>query len=365
MDERLRVDIEKRLDAFELGVRLEGGTGVLVLFGASGAGKTTVLNAIAGLVRPDRGEIVIDGRTCFRRARPGESIDLPARLRRVGFVMQDYALFPHMTAAQNVAFALRGGADRRSRAVALLDRVSMAHLADRRPDQLSGGQQQRVAIARALASETHLLLLDEPFAALDAPVRERLQHDLRALQRAMQLVVVLVTHRLEDAFAMGDRIAVMRAGRIEQVGPIDEVFHRPATRGVAEIMGIGNLLHASVVATGPTTTLDWEGLRIDAPADPSLQPGSRVTAYIRPEDVKILYPDRPASPAVSHNVLEAEIVASRQSTTSRILRVRLPNSCEVEVRFPLLSYSPLRLEPGDRVRVALRRDGIVLLGHLG
>ena len=362
---RLGLDIEKKYHAFSLHVQLEAGPGVLVLFGASGAGKTTVLNTIAGLARPDRGEILVNDRVFFRRGRPGTPADLPARLRRVGYVMQDYALFPHMTAAENIAFALRDTADREAKASVLLDRVSMAHLADRRPHQLSGGQQQRVAIARALAGDTRVLLLDEPFAAVDAPVRERLQRDLRALQRELDLIVLLVTHRLEDAFAVGDRIAVLHAGQIRQEGPIEDVFRRPASRGVAEIMGIGNLVHARVVDVGPVTTLDWDGLRLEAPADPALTPGAAITAHIRPDDVKIVYPDRPAGPQVSHNVLDAVIVGVRQSANARILRVRLPNGHDIEVRFPLLSYAPLSLEAGEPVRIALRREGIVVLGPPG
>jgi molybdate transport system ATP-binding protein len=360
----LVVDIEKHFDAFRLRVAFTAEPGVLVLFGASGAGKTTILNAIAGLVRPDRGIIEAGGRTWFARGRPGASIDVPARVRRVGFVMQSYALFPHLTAIDNVGFPLRHDPLASTRALALLDRVSMAHLGERRPDQLSGGQQQRVAIARALASASKVLLLDEPFAALDAPVRERLQRDLLALQRDLGLVIVLVTHRLEDAFAIGDAIAVLRAGEIEQVGPIEDVFHRPATRSVAEIMGIRNLLRARVREVGPVTVLDWNGLRLEAAADPALEAGMEVTAYVRPDDVKIVYPDRPMSPAVAHNLVDAEIVAVQQNATARLVRVRLGNGGEIEVRFPVLSYAQMQLDPGTRIRIALRRNGIVLLGHL-
>ncbi len=360
----LAIDVEKRYDAFRLRAKLTALPGVLVLFGASGAGKTTILNAIAGLVRPDRGTIVAAGRTWFRRGRSGSNVDLPARVRRVGYVMQDYALFPHMTALENVCFPLRRDAGAEPRAHALLDRMSMAHLAGRRPDQLSGGQQQRVAIARALASDSKVLLLDEPFAALDAPVRERLQRDLLALQRDLGLIVVLVTHRLEDAFALGDAMAVLRAGEIEQVGPLEDVFHRPATRGVAEIMGIRNLLRARVTGVGAVTWLDWNGLTLEAPADPTLETGSDVTAYVRPDDVKIVYSDRPMSPAVEHNLVDAEIVTVHQGATARAVRVRLGNGSEIELRFPLLSYANMQLDPGTRIRIALRRNGIVLLGQL-
>jgi molybdate transport system ATP-binding protein len=360
----LAVDIEKSYGTFRLNITLTAEPGVLVLFGASGAGKTTVLNAIAGLARPDRGSIRTGGETWFSRGRPGPSIDLPARVRRVGYVLQDYALFPHMTALENVRFPVRRREDGEARARSLLERVSMGHLGDRRPNQLSGGQQQRVAIARALAGDSHVLLLDEPFGALDAPVRERLQRDLRSLQREMGLIVVLVTHRLEDAFAMGDVIAILRGGTIEQIGPIADVFHRPATRSVAEIMGIRNLLRARVASAGATTTLDWDGILLEAPADPSLAEAEDVTAYVRPDDIKIVYPDRPISRQVSHNLLDATILVARQNASSRLLRIELTNGHELEVRFPALSYAELPLEPGNAVRIAVRRDGIVLLGRL-
>jgi molybdate transport system ATP-binding protein len=359
---RLRVDAERDLPGFQLEASLRVGTEVMVLFGPSGAGKTMLLDLVAGLTPADSGDIMLDGTTFLRRGRPGPAVNLPARERRVGYVLQAYALFPHMTALGNVAYALRRRPDGGARARQLLERVSMAHLADRYPAELSGGQQQRVALARALATGSPLLLLDEPFAALDGAMRTRLQHDLRQLQRELELVMVLVTHQLEDAFAMGDRIAVMRGGRIEQVGPIADVFRRPATRGVAEIMGIRNLIRARVAGTGAATSLDWDGLVLEA-GPSAARPGDDVTAYIRPEDIKILYPDRPLTPAVSGNVFDAVILLVRPHASMRIAEVELPNGSQLEVRFPDLSYASLRLEPGARVRVALRRDGLVILGE--
>jgi hypothetical protein len=174
------------------------------------------------------------------------------------------------------------------------------------------------------------------------------------------LIVLLVTHQLEDAFAMGDRIAVIRHGRIEQVGPIADVFRRPANHAVAEIMGIRNLLRARVTESGGTTRLDWDGLALEAPPS-SLQVGEQVTAYIRPEDVKLIYPDRPLAPSVSANVFEATITLVREQGSVRVLQAELPNRRELEIRFPLLSYASLRLEPGAPVRVALRRHGLTIL----
>ncbi len=359
-DARLRVNVERALPGFRLDARLEVGAEVMVLFGPSGAGKTMLLELIAGLAAADAGEIVLDERHLFRRGRSEKAIHLPARDRRVGYVMQSYALFPHMTALDNVAYALRRRPCAEPRARDLLDRVSMGHLADRYPAELSGGQQQRIALARALATGSPLVLLDEPFAALDGAMRTRLQHDLARLQRELDLVMILVTHQLEDAFAMGDRIAVMRRGQIEQVGPIADVFRRPATRGVAEIMGIRNLLRARVTGTGATTTLDWEGVTLRAGTAP-VREGDEVTAYIRPEDIKILYPDRPLTPAVSANVLEATLVRVRPYASMRVAEVDLPNGRSLEIRFPDLSYTALDLEAGAALRIALRHDGLVIL----
>jgi molybdate transport system ATP-binding protein len=207
-----------------------------------------------------------------------------------------------------------------------------------------------------------VLLLDEPFAALDGALRERLQHDLRALQQQRGLAVIIVTHDLDDAFAIGDSLAVMRDGRIEQAGPIADVVQRPATNGVADAIGIRNVLSARVVAATPKAVLEWSGARLVLEqALPESEVGRDVTAYIRPEDVKILYPDRPISPAVATNVLAATIVSAREAAGHRLLHVRLDNGATLEIRFPRLSYTPLRLVPGERIEVALRSSGVVIL----
>jgi len=233
----LIVNIRKRLAAFDLNVRLEAGAEILVLFGPSGAGKTQTLDAIAGLTTPDSGEITLDGATFFQGSGGKPTINLPARQRRVGYVFQSYALFPHLTALENVGYSLWRQPQQRQRALALLERMGLERLAERYPHELSGGQQQRVAIARALAMEGHALLLDEPFSALDNPTRKLLHRDLLALQRETNLVVIYVTHSLDDAIAVGDRLAVMREGRIEQIGALEEVLRRPVNQAVAEALG--------------------------------------------------------------------------------------------------------------------------------
>lgn len=207
----------------------------LALLGPSGSGKTTLLNAIAGLLTPDSGRLLIDGE---------DITDLPAGQRRFGMVFQSYALFRHMSVAQNVEFGLRvlkgnarpSRAARRARVAELLDLIELGDLGDRFPAQLSGGQQQRVAMARALAINPRLLLLDEPFSALDAQVRQSLRSSVRNLQRKVGVAAILVTHDQAEAFAIADRVAVMNDGLIEQVGSPDELRRNPSSSFVRSFL---------------------------------------------------------------------------------------------------------------------------------
>lgn len=207
-----------------------------------------------------------------------------------------------------------------------------------------------------------MLLLDEPFSALEAELRTRLQQELKELQRELGLVVLYVTHRLEDAFAIGDRLAVLREGRVEQIGRTEEVFRNPASQQVAEVMGIPNLFHARVVrSSSEGAVLDWDGLALAAPPHPA-GAGAMVAAYIRPEEIRLLYPDRPVTPPVTHNQVAGRIVGGHFDAAFRTLRVRLPNGHEVEARFPTTSYLALQLEPGAEVYLSLRKEGLVVLG---
>ncbi len=208
----------------------------MALLGPSGSGKTTLLRVVGGLELPEEGKLDFDGQ---------DMTFVPARERRAGFVFQHYALFRHMTVAQNIAFGLdvRPSGNRPSRreiaarVEALLNRMQLEGLGKRYPSQLSGGQRQRVALARALAIEPRILLLDEPFGALDAKVRKDLRQWLRALHDEMKLTTIMVTHDQDEALAMADRVAVMNDGRIEQVGPPTEVIGHPATPFVRDFLG--------------------------------------------------------------------------------------------------------------------------------
>jgi putative spermidine/putrescine transport system ATP-binding protein len=227
----------------------------VTLLGPSGCGKTTTLNMIAGFVPPDAGSIRLQGR-------PVES--LPPFRRDLGLVFQDYALFPHMTAAENVGFGLRMRRLPREetvrRVAEALDLVQMSGLGERRPSQLSGGQRQRVALARALVIRPAMLLLDEPLSNLDLKLREETRGEISALQRRLAIATVFVTHDQGEALTMSDRIAVMRAGRIEQIGTPTDIYERPATRFVAGFIGTANMIED----TDGVTVIRPERLRLSS-----------------------------------------------------------------------------------------------------
>ncbi len=250
------------------------------LLGPSGCGKTTTLQMIAGFVELSQGAIRLEGR---------DLLQVTPSKRGLGIVFQSYALFPHMTAAENVAFGLemRGvrRAERTARVRQLLDLVGLEGLADRHPRRMSGGQQQRVALARALAIRPRVLLLDEPLSNLDAKLREEMQIELRQIQRTLRTTTVLVTHDQAEAMALSDRIVVMNRGRVEQIGSPEEVYERPASSFVAHFLGKTNEFAAE---RGPA------GLRAGTcafPAPPG--PSGPVTIAVRPEKMVFAGPEAP------------------------------------------------------------------------
>ncbi len=249
---------------------------ILVLVGPSGCGKTTTLRLLAGFDRPDCGRVLVGGR---------DITPLPPERRGIGFVFQEYALFPHLSVEGNVAFGLRGlaRAERRERVGELLAMLGIAELAPRFPHELSAGQQQRVALARALAPRPRLLLLDEPFSALDAALRRDLRAELRNFLKGLGLTAVHVTHDREEALALADVLAVMRAGRVEQVGPPEEVYNRPRTPFVAAFLGRANLWPGRVLAIlNGRAEVEVAGQVLCAEAA-GTAPGARGVVFFRPE----------------------------------------------------------------------------------
>lgn len=360
-ERRLLIDIHRELPSFTLDLQLEVEEEVLVLFGPSGAGKSMTLESVAGLVTPDKGEILLEDRVLFRKGGEGAHVNMPARRRGVGYVFQSYALFPHLTVLGNIRYPLGRDAQSIEKAKSLAEQMGLGQLTDRLPHQLSGGQQQRVAIARALARDPEVLLLDEPFSALDPGLRERLRADLRTLQMARRLIVICVTHNVEDAFALGDRLAVLRDGELEEVGKVAEVFRQPSSMNTVEALGIRNIIHARVLsATADHIELDWDGIQLLAPAQASFS-GERVPVYISPQNVKLLYPDRPVLGSLAANQLNAIVISVQKRQDLQIIRLALPNGHELEARGAGYFYQELDLQPGAPVSITLRQEGLRIL----
>jgi len=340
-------------------VSLDIGNGeFFVLLGPSGSGKSTLLRAIAGLSGVDHGRISLHGRDVTHVA---------ARKRGVGLVFQNYALFRHMTVAENIEFALRvrhmRARRRRERRQELLRLVALEGMDDRLPAQLSGGQQQRVAVARALAHKPEVLLLDEPFGALDAKIREELRRTIRQVQRELGITTVLVTHDQEEAFAMADRIGIMNYGRLLEVGAPHDLYSRPATRFVATFLGAANLFLARRTPDGIQVGSTIVGSAERAPGAPEHE----VVAVVRPEEVEIA----PARDALGSRYLGNGIVDEVTFTGAlERLRVRLDEG----VQAPLLAagedgevstalqatrtrhaHNGFEVRPGQSVAVGVRR----------
>jgi putative spermidine/putrescine transport system ATP-binding protein len=313
------------------GLTLDIAPGELVaLLGPSGCGKTTALRAIAGLDEPDAGSIVVDGQ---------DITHVPANRRDMGVVFQAYSLFPNMSARDNVAYGLRlrgiGAAERQRRADELLELVGLGPFARHYPHQLSGGMQQRTALARALAIRPKVLLLDEPLSALDAKVRRQLRDEIRRIQLAVGTTTVFVTHDQEEALAMGDRVGVMSAGRLEQIAPPAELYDRPRTTFVAEFVGLTNRLpgtaHDGVVDILGTSVPLLEG-SVDAGA---------VTALVRPESVQLA-----ADPDGVARVLAVSFLGA-------LCRVQVALRGDVLIVAQVPASDASQLSPGTAVRVTV------------
>lgn len=259
----------------------------LTLLGPSGCGKTTILRLIGGFESPSSGTVTIDGRDVY---------GLPPEKRAVNTVFQSYALFPHMNVYDNVAFGLKlrklPASEVRQTVIDTLKLVQMDKFRNRMPCELSGGQQQRVAIARALVNKPLVLLLDEPFSALDRRLRKQMQLDMKHLQRELGITFVLVTHDQEEAFTMSDRVVVMNHGNVEQSGSPREIYEEPENLFVAHFVGETNLFDASVIsASDKRLVADIGDLRCSLSSSREHQPGDRVKVLLRPEDMSLIPED--------------------------------------------------------------------------
>ncbi|MFZ3329601.1 MAG: ATP-binding cassette domain-containing protein [Candidatus Acidiferrales bacterium] len=253
----LDVQIEKKLVDFSLDVAFRAPAAPLSILGASGAGKTMLLRCIAGLERPGRGRIALNDRVVFDSER---KIRIPARERRIGLLFQNYALFPHRTVEQNIAFGLQGlaHAEQAARIASVIERTHLGGLEQRYPRELSGGEQQRAALARALAVEPEALLLDEPLAALDTHLRSQVEAQLQETFAAYRRPALLVTHNMEEAYRLGEQLLVLSRGRVAAFGAKEEIFRHPPSVEVAQLTGCKNISRARANADGTVEALDWD-----------------------------------------------------------------------------------------------------------
>ena len=322
---------------------------LLVLLGPSGCGKTTTLRMVAGFETPDTGHILIEGRDVTRE---------PPQRRSTGMVFQNYALFPHLDVYENVAFGLKArGAPKSQIAARVAQALALVDLAGyekRRVQALSGGQQQRVALARAIAPEPPVLLLDEPLSNLDAALRERTRTELRALLQRLGMTAIFVTHDQDEAFALADRIAVMRAGRVEQIGTPQELYRDPASEFVASFLGRANLLDATVARVDERDSsvlgsLDaWGGRWWASPrAGSAPARGDRVRLRIRPEDIELLPPPEQGMGTLSRLELGfADITQTvNPGDAPSVARVSGKHFVGSSVRYTLEPFSPGGADP--------------------
>jgi ABC-type sulfate/molybdate transport systems ATPase subunit len=360
----LSLRIRKQLGNFTLDVALDAPEAkTIVLFGASGAGKSLTLACLAGFSTPDAGHIVVGARVLFDAAR---GINLPPQARRIGMVRQDLALFPHLNAADNIAYGMQNTPrrERAQRVRELLTLVQLEHFGAQKPAELSGGQQQRVALARALAIEPALLLLDEPFSALDLQTRTELRRQVKELQQRLRTSLIFVTHDLGEAALLADEMAVLDKGRILQLAAPPEILRAPKTARVAEIVGVKNILPAMVV--------DAQTIRVgEIFFKTETQPfavGARVLLCMRPERVLLVRRDALTSERV--NMMEGDLLHEESDGSTVMLQFRAqgarlqPDAAfDLTIAMPLYVYERLQLARERHWHIALKPQAMHLVAE--
>lgn len=347
-------EVKVAVDRLDLDIR-EGE--FFTLLGPSGCGKTTTLRCVAGLERPTAGSISVGGRLVYR-----DRVLVPTHDRRLGMVFQSYAVWPHMTVAENVGFPLTVGEEKvaraeiRRRVSETLELVGLGGLEERMATQLSGGQQQRLSLARALVRRPSLLLLDEPLSNLDAKLRDRMRAELRAIQKEVGITTLFVTHDQIEALSMSDRIAVMRDGRIEQLGSPKDIYHRPKSAFVAEFIGGANLVHGRALGAGPgQVSVETPYGTIAGVAEVPVAAGDEVLIAVRVEDI-VLHASKEAGAAERGSRLEGRIALALFTGSATDVLVALPGG-GLQVRVP----SRLDLRDGADVVAELPADHVRVL----
>ncbi len=355
----LEVEVAARAGSFDLDVCFAAQSRRLAILGPSGSGKSLLLKSLAGLSRPARGRIRVSGRPLFDA---DEHIFIDARERRVGWVPQGFGLFPHMTVAENVLFPVGNDPADERRARDLLDAFGLGRHADRFAENLSFGEQQRAALARALMLEPDLLLLDEPFASIDAPMRLKLRRELARLLRTMDLPIVLVTHDPHEAYELAEEIVVVAGGRVLQHGRREEVLKRPASAQVAELVGMRNVFSGTVLSSDAEGTLvDYQGRALAGPPS-GLEVGAAVSFSVMPHEIRVV-PAAEQPPAGNGVVLDATL----EAVWPRGARVHLVASVEGAARRDFWEVEEREdrgvrgLVEGDRVALVIPQSALRIL----
>ena len=333
----------------DVSLQIERGE-LFFLLGPSGCGKTTLLRMIAGFYYPDEGRILFDGR---------DTSQVPPHARHTGMVFQNYALWPHMSVRDNLAFGLEmhrvPPTERRKRVEQALDMVQMREYGDRLPNQLSGGQQQRVAVARALVLEPDVVLLDEPLSNLDAKLRLEMRAQIKSLHERLDLTMVYVTHDQAEALSMADRLAIMRQGRISQMGAPREVYHRPHSRFVAGFIGETNLIQGRIRTTDAPTTVDTPaGPLISSVLGDGIHVGDEVHCSIRPEHLEVLKEGESAPNVLAGEVVQTFFLGNHEQYFLRLADGAELRAIEFDVDTP-------RAAVGQTARLGCNPENVVVL----
>jgi molybdate transport system ATP-binding protein len=318
------------------------------------------------LVEPDLGLIRVNGTVYFDKK---EGVNLPIPHRRLGYVFQEPSLFPHMTLFENIAFGISGLpiAERRERVHHMIEKMRLRGLEKNFPHQISGGQKQRVALARALVTSPVLLLLDEPFASLDHPVREKLRLDLLRIREEDRVPIVFVTHDVEEAFILADEVVVLNNGRVEQTGTKEDIFYRPQTQKVAKFFGVKNIFRGKVMEVRPgegemTVWVEEKGFQSSIPYREGAVVDDWVRFCIRPEEIMIIKADRPIKRNLKANIFAGKIVRIVEKGAEHTLFFKQSqDDYDFEISLSNLAYRGLRIKEGEMVKVAFKWESIWLI----
>jgi molybdate transport system ATP-binding protein len=352
----LRANFSIRLSEFTLAPEFSLAAEMGVIFGPSGAGKSLTLQAIAGLVRPENGRIHLNGRELFNHE---TGIDLPPQNRQVGYVPQSYALFPHRTVAENIGYGLHelSAAAKSDQVRQLLSLMRLEQFASRKPSEISGGQQQRTALARALAPRPGLLLMDEPFAAVEEDLRTHLKSELVRVQQEFGIPVLLVTHNLPDAYSLAEKLIVVAEGTVIQAGSRDRIFRQPNTPEVARLIGMANVIEVKpVTVERDQLTAQWgdSRLRIAIVAGQDFE--NSLLVGVRPEEVRI---QGTTEQQEADNLLQGVITGDAPQGADHLLAVELEGET-LSVRVPHPEFVELGIAVGQIRGLVIRPDAFHL-----